>query len=225
MNDKQKTYIKQRKKSDNTLDSSKSLIIDILNIDVNDGWTIENTNFYEDTTKCADLKLYNDSECYMFGHRMRLGQYYLEKYPGDMTIRYSNPHGHKTEYIKIMEGTGQYNLYGFFVNGVIRRWILISLINLRKVHFFNEKTGLHEPKDIIKSEIKKNVNDWDNEFMAYDMVSIKKYDDTIPAEERIIVAHSEGYFEDLIIKEGITFTGEQKTTIKLKDKKDRKDGY
>ena len=55
--------------------------------------------------------------------------YYAEKYNDEFTIRSSRPNGHKTELTKVVEGWGDYILYGFADehNESLCAWTLGSL--------------------------------------------------------------------------------------------------
>lgn len=58
---------------------------------------------------------------------------YVERYAHDVTFRSSRPSGAKTELDKVIDGWGDYMLYGFGRDdGDVPRWVLIDLERLRQ---------------------------------------------------------------------------------------------
>lgn len=133
------------------------------------------TSFRVDTQEAADLIIEADNshdDVYV-AVRLRRAQY-INKYPNDFTVRYEYTAGYKTEYQKIMEGYAHIMLYGFVINNSIARWIILDMDCFRKEA---------EESYIIKQH-KQNV-DGRNSFLAFDIHSFKS---------KIIIAHSDGYF-------------------------------
>jgi len=195
-------YEQQREESDKTFPQGIEIILYGMGLDRKDGWWIDESTFEEDVKQATDLKLMNTltgEPPIMVAYRMRTEKY-IALYPSQITIRDGNIHNGKVEYQKLMSGEADVGLYGFQVNGVIVRWILINFHAYRLIHEFDEKTKTWRPKKHINFQRKNNTAPGDTSFTAYDMLSIKAHDDSLtnPAR-RIIIAHSEGYFEDIIV--------------------------
>lgn len=206
-------YLTQREWSDKTIPQAIGILANHFDIDLaGEQWNIEETSVYEDTKLCGDLKLYNNSIAVMIGYRCRKEKYLLQ-YPYDVTFRYKNKQDHITEFAKLMEGKGDFNLYAFHLNGTIVRWILMNMHAFRKAHSVDLYTEQWVPVGNIKRSLQSNVGYEDTDFMAYNMLSILDYDTKIKLispNDNIIMDHSPGYFKDLRMLGEFTATLKQK---------------
>jgi len=92
------------------------------------GWClIAEAPIEEDVNHNTDLIVLK-LEAVRIGCRVRRHKY-IEKYSHEFTIRSSVPSGHKTELAKVIEGWGQYLLYGFCdeQEKKLAKWTLIDL--------------------------------------------------------------------------------------------------
>lgn len=219
-------YLKNRKWSDDTIPEGIEIIADEFGLDLSEkNCKIEVTSFYEDTKLAADLKITIGNWVYMVSYRSRKMKY-LFNYPLDVTLRYVNKKGYETEYAKIMKKKcGHFNLYTFTNNGKIIRWILINLAGLRKGHYLDKDKNIYLPKKYVKFEIRSNVDIDDTDFIAYNMLSFKRNDEFLAPEDKVIIAHSPGYFDDIKITKLPTANGKFIEMYKLKKKADRIDNY
>lgn len=95
--------------------------------------------------------------------RMR-NLFYLERYPNDITIRYSRPSGVKTEYDKIVDGWADFFFYGFgdFETGKIHAYKVLTLKALRAT-FIRDRN--------LRYVIKPN-KDGSSQLMCLDVTSL-----------------------------------------------------
>jgi len=213
-------YVRQRKWSDDVIQQAIEIIIDQFDLDLSE-WQIEETSIFEDTKLCGDLKIFNGKREYMIGHRCRTEEI-MEQYPVDVTVRYLNKFGHKTEFAKIMEGKGDFNLYDFHINGNVVRWVLMDLHAFRKAHTYNYMSKKWEAAEPIKFTVESNKHEEDTDFRAYKMTSILEYDKLVDPEDRIIISHSPGYFEDILTHETYLY-GKTFISYSMKEKQHRID--
>lgn len=94
--------------------------------------------FFSVAPKEADQKFNTDLLVIQAGAqsiacRLRRGEYYLDKYPFDVTFRSSRPSGAETELSKMLRGFGDFMFYGFEVFGEIPRWVVLDLARVRAV--------------------------------------------------------------------------------------------
>ena len=180
-------YKENRKWSDDVMPQVMEIFLNLMPPDA--GWEIRETSKNIDMTEAADLILFNTitgDEC-RIGSRVR-DTYALEQWPTDFTIRHAYTAGHKTEYTKVGEdGHCDMNFYGFVVDGVIVRWVIIDFDEFRNQHEFVD--GVLVPMAHLKYSLEKNT-DGKNDFFAYDINSFKNLD-------KLIVACSPGYLHDI----------------------------
>ena len=188
---KNNNYKDNRKWSDEIMPQVMEIFLTLM--PQNSGWEIRETTKETDMTEAADLILFNTitgAEC-RIGSRVR-DTYALENWPTEFTIRHAYTAGHKTEYTKVGEdGHCDMNFYGFVVDGVIVRWLIINFNEFRNQHEFID--GVLVPMPHLKYSLQKN-EDGTNDFFAYDINSFKNLDN-------LVVAHSPGYFNDMEKKE------------------------
>ena len=147
-----------------------------------------------DMTEAADLILSNstmlmpNTDC-RIGSRVR-DEKPLSNWPYDFTIRHAYTAGHKTEFGKVVgDGHCDMNFYGFVVDGIIVRWVIISFDEFRNQH--EMVNGVLVPMSHLKYSLEKNT-DGKNDFFAYDINSFKNLDN-------LVLECSEGYFNDIKI--------------------------
>lgn len=116
----------------------------------------------EDQQQATDLMVFHISPLTV-ACRMRSLSYF-EKYPNEITIRYSRPGGTKTEYDKIVDGWANYFFYGFgdFSTGRIRAYSVLSLDALRAALIRNQNKLY---------QIKQN-HDGSSQFIAIDLTQL-----------------------------------------------------
>lgn len=168
-------YSSQRPWSDQFLPQDKKILSNVFGCDTA---LIEITTPDVDMRKAADLIIQShvpDERGVYVAVRTRTAGY-AAQYADEFTVRAHYTAGHKTEYAKIMEGYGDIMLYGFVVENVISRWILIDL------DVFREEAE----NDYIKMEHKHN-RDGKNSFYAYNIKSFK--------QPGILLGNSVGYFD------------------------------
>ncbi len=96
-------------------------------------------------------------------------QYYLSRYGGEFTIRFSRKYGNKTELAKIVEGWGDYLFYGFGSDeGRLLAWHLCDLKVFRR--WYSERLYQGEHPGMEKSN-----GDGSSSFLAFRI-------DELPAE-------------------------------------------
>jgi len=207
-------YTYNRTWSDNLIPQVTTLIIDALDLDSNTWW-IDITTPEVDMKEAADLILTNGTEKFMIALRLRNANY-IPEYPFDFTIRREYTQGYKTEYEKVLaDKFADLMFYGFRVNNVVVRWVLIHMDTYRDEHWFDEESEKWLPNDYINYEIREN-RDGRNNFIGYDINTFKN--------PRLIIAHSPGYYEDIITQYLPKPDGTKVPMYKLKNKEDRKDG-
>lgn len=219
---------KQREISDNTFSQGVPLIYTALGINIDDSnWRWEISSFAEDTKQSTDIKIIHIPTGLeiMVAYRMRTHGY-IDRYPIDITFRYGNMYNVPSEFQKVMAGAADIGFYGFTdeVNNIVR-WIIISFYGFRSVHHIDEKTGLYVPDEHIRQLSQQNTAKGDTSFVAYKSLDFKAHDESpiTSSEDKIILAHSLGYFDDII-----EVRAERKglpRSFKMKDKIDRIDRY
>jgi len=203
-------YENQRKQSDSYIPYVSRVIINSLGLDPAI-WSIRVTTPEQDMKQAADLILTDGNVEYMIALRTRQQKYVEFGYFNDFTIRHEYKAGHKTEYEKILVGGyADMMFYGFQSGEKINRWLFMLVDEFRCQH--DVINGIATPQDHIKYSLRENT-DGKNDFYAYDINSFKNHD-------KLIIAHSDGYFKDVLTK---TYGGV--TTHSMKLKKDRIDGY
>jgi len=207
-------YENQRAWSDNLIPQVTKLILNALDLDHN-VWRIDITTPEEDMNEAADLVLTNGKSRYMIALRLR-NEYYMTRFPFDFTIRREYTQGYKTEYEKVLaDKFADMMFYGFRVDNVVVRWVLLHMNSYRSEHRFDEETQTWLPKDYIKYEIREN-HDGRNNFIGYDINSFEN--------KNLILAHSPGYYEDITILHLPKPDGSSRPIYTLKKIRDRKDG-
>ncbi len=183
-------YKDNRKWSDDVMPQVMGIFLHLMPEDA--GWHIKETSKKIDMTEAADLILFNTItgvEC-RIGSRVR-DSYALDQWPNEFTIRHAYTAGHKTEYTKVGEdGHCDMNFYGFVVNGIIVRWVIIDFNEFRNQHEFVD--GVLVPMPHLRYSLQHNA-DGKNDFFAYDINSFKNLD-------KLIVTASPGYLTDIIEK-------------------------
>jgi len=173
-------YAEQRPWSDKFLPQDKKILVDVFGCDES---LIEITTPEVDMRRAADLviKSANEDErgVYVAVRTRKAG--YAANYPDEFTVRAHYTAGHKTEYAKIMEGYGDIMLYGFVIEGIIQRWILLDL------EVFREEAE----NDYIVREHKHN-RDGKNSFYAY---NINSFNCTNNKKPDILLGYSKDYFK------------------------------
>lgn len=203
-------YEVQREWSDSYIPYVSRIIIDALKLDPS-VWYIIVTTPEQDMKEAADLILTNGKEEFMIALRLRNASY-MSRYPFEFTIRREYTAGHKTEYQKMMEGFADMMFYGFRDGNKIVRWVFLLVDEIRNQHFHAEN-GEWYPLNHIKFERKDNT-DGRNCFNGYDINSFENKD-------KLITAHSAGYFEDVTVRE---ISGLDAHVYTLKPTEDRIDG-
>ncbi len=177
-------YSAQRPWSDRFLGQDKQILSSVFGCDIG---LIEVTSPEIDMQRAADLLIKsptgNDRDIHV-AVRTRKGAY-TERYSDEFTVRAHYTAGHKTEYEKIMEGHADIMLYGFVVDDVKSRWILLDLDIFRK----------EAEEEYIVREHKQN-RDGRNSFYAYNIKSFLCSDTHYPD---ILLGWSEGYFSEDVI--------------------------
>lgn len=177
-------YNNQRPWSDRFLTQDKKILVNVLKCDES---LIEITTPETDMQEAADLiiksNVKGERDVYV-AVRTRTSAY-AERYSDEFTIRAHYTAGYKTEYEKIMEGYADIMLYGFVINNIITRWILLDL------HTFREEA---EENYIVKEH--KHNRDGRNSFYAYNINSFKCTKSFYPD---ILISWSDGYFSENII--------------------------
>lgn len=202
-------YEKQREWSDSYIPHVSKLIINALGLNPNI-WSVVVTSFDQDTQEAADLILTDGKEEFMIALRLRNASY-MDRFCFEFTIRREYAKGYKTEYIKIMEGFADMMFYGFRDGNKVVRWVLLLMDEFRNQHEFIN--GEWRPCEHVIFETSTN-KDGRNCFNGYDINTFKN-------KNKLIIAHSEGYFSDVIVTK---FPGLRAGLYKLKNKEDRKDG-
>lgn len=207
-------YEVQRKWSDNLIPQVVPLILNALNCEP-DTWRIEITTPEVDMKEAADLILTNGDESFYIALRLR-NEHYMINFPFDFTIRREYTQGYKTEYEKVLaDGFADLMFYGFRVNNIVVRWVLLHMDSYRDEHFFHEETQTWLPKHYISHEIREN-HDGRNNFIGYDICSF--------SETNLVIDHSPGYYDDVITKWLPKSNGTKIPMYTLKPEEERKDG-
>lgn len=94
-------------------------------------YLLEESSFYVDANQAADLVILNARDKKIAARVRRHG--YAEKYGYEFTIRAHRSSGAKTEMEKIVDGFGDWMLYGHSCSEerTLDRWLLIDLAALR----------------------------------------------------------------------------------------------
>lgn len=203
-------YEQQREWSDSYIPQVSRIIIGALGLDPQ-VWYIVVTTPEQDMTEAADLILTDGKEEFMIALRLRNASY-MEQFCFEFTIRREYTQGYKTEYVKIMEGFADMMFYGFRDGNRVVRWLFLSIDEFRKHHHFDEVLDEWVPNDYIVFSRKDN-KDGRNCFNGYDINSF-------PDLDKLIIAHSPGYFEDVNIR---IIPGLKMGCYTMKNKADRID--
>ena len=182
-------YKDNRKWSDDVMPQVKEIFLNLMPPDA--GFSIKETTKKIDMTEAADLILFNSEVEVRIGSRVR-DEKALSNWPEEFTIRHAYTAGHKTEYTKVgKEGHCKMNFYGFVLNGVIVRWVIIDFDEFRNQHEFVDDVLVPMPH--LRYSLQHNT-DGKNNFFAYDINSFKNLD-------KLIVACSPGYLHDIELKQ------------------------
>jgi len=207
-------YERQRKWSDDLIPQVIPLILNALGLSPDLWWIVETTP-EQDMTEAADLILTNGQEEYMIALRLRKEKYMIE-YPFDFTIRREYTQGYKTEYEKVLaDKFADLMFYGFKISNKVVRWVLLHMDSYRGEHQFDEEKQLWLPCSHINYEIREN-HDGRNNFIGYDINSFES--------PNLVIAHSHGYYDDIITQYHPKSDGTKLPLYTLKKKEDRKDG-
>lgn len=207
-------YNHNRKWSDNLIPQVTPLILNALKLNSNI-WQIDVTTPKQDMNEAADLILTNGNEKYMIALRLR-NERYMINFPFDFTIRREYTQGYKTEYEKILtDKFADLMFYGFRIKNVVVRWVLLHMDSYREEHIFDEETNAWLPKEYIKYDIREN-HDGRNNFIGYNINSFNN--------SNMIIAHSPGYYEDIITTYLPKSDGTKIPMYTLKKEEDRIDG-
>lgn len=117
--------------------------------------------FEEDTQRATDLIVLK-LEPIRVACRVRRGEY-MTRYPDEFTVRSGRPNGYETELAKIIEGWGDYMIYGFAgPPPQLAAWALLDLRVFRKWWAGQLWRGLHPG-------VEKGNLDGSSTFRAFDM--------------------------------------------------------
>lgn len=212
--DTNNNYEVQRTWSDKLIPQVTPLILNAFHLDAADWW-IDITTPEVDMKEAADLILTNGTEKCMIALRLRNEKYMIE-FPFDFTIRREYTQGYKTEYEKVLaDGHADLMFYGFRVNNIVVRWILLHMDSYRDEHFFEEEKQVWLPNDYITYDIREN-HDGRNNFIGYDINTF--------TNPKLIISHSPGYYNDVITTHLPKSDGTKIPMYTLKKKGDRIDG-
>jgi len=218
------TYTKNRNWSDELIPDAIPFIYAALGITNTENWRWAISSFMEDVKLSTDILLINDktSERIMIAFRLRKPKYMNDDgYATQITIR-------DAEFIKLMGGACDYGFYGFVdEQSKIVRWMVMCWDGFRSVHSLNEKTRLYVPDSGIFRSREKNTAVGDTAFSAYCTSGFLTHDNNLltAKEDKIIMGHSLGYFEDVSIMP-LKYNGKVPgilPVVTIKDKIDRVD--
>lgn len=124
---------------------------------------LEESTFDVDTKQAADLVVLNARDKMIAARIRRPG--YAERYPFEFTIRAKRDSGAKTELEKIVDGFGDWMLYGHAssTGADLCRWMVIDLDGLRAALIRK------------KAAWKKQSNGDGTHFVAFDVRSLPEY--------------------------------------------------
>lgn len=129
-----------------------------------------------DTQQAADLIVLKARDMTIAARVRRAG--YADRYPWDFTLRARRDSGAKTEFRKIVEGWGDWLLYGHEGDKArLARWLLIDLHELRAEMIYDA----HRPQRRLPDPMAPIANGDGTHFVAYNVCRL-------PA--RIVVASS-----------------------------------
>lgn len=117
-----------------------------------------------DTKQAADLIVLKARDMTVAARVRRAG--YAERYPWDFTLRSRRDSGAKTEFRKIVEGWGDWLLYGHEgEKSRLARWLLIDLHELRAEMIYDA----HRPSRRLPDPMKPIANGDGTHFIAYNV--------------------------------------------------------